>query len=127
MLLVHLIKDQCPHCYQGKVFQNTNLLSYKSGKMNKECPVCHTDFTRESGFYWGSMYVSYALAVTQAFITYFICMLSGSALFDWINLWIILGVIVAFSPFNFRIARLTWLYIFVKLEEDEIVHEKMEL
>ena len=116
MLLLHIIKDECPHCHQGKVFQNANLLSYKTGTMNSECPVCHASFTREAGFYWGAMYVSYALAVLEAFITYFVCLALGSGSFDMINLWAILTVILALSPFNFRMARLTWLYIFANIE-----------
>jgi hypothetical protein len=115
MLLAHLIMDECPCCHKGKVFQNTNLLSFKPGKMNTECPVCHENFNREPGFYWGSMYVSYALAVAEAFITYFICIAFGRESFDMVNLWIILTVIIVLSPFNFRMARLTWLYIFARI------------
>lgn len=117
MIVTHIIKDQCPHCYQGKVFENANLLSFKSGKMNTACPCCHTSFTREPGFYWGSMYASYALAVVEAFITYFVCRAFGTEAFAMTNLWVILSVMIVLSPFNFRLARLIWLYIFSAIEE----------
>ena len=112
MVLAHIIKNECPRCHQGKAFQNSNLFSFKAEIMNKECPVCHLNFTKEPGFYWGSMYVSYGLAVLEVFITYFACRIAGTGAFDMINLWIILGMIVLLSPFNFRMARLVWLYIF---------------
>lgn len=114
MMLVHIIKNECPRCHQGKAFPNSNLFSFsfRSEIMNKECPVCHLNFTKEPGFYWGSMYVSYGLAVLEAFITYFICLLAGAETFDLMNLWIIMGVILVLSPFNFRMSRLVWLYIF---------------
>ena len=114
MLLVHILKDQCPVCHQGKVFRNSNLFSFKSEVMNTECPVCHLDFNKEPGFYWGSMYASYGLAVMEAFMTYIICRICGTEPFVFLNLWIILGVMLVLSPFNFRMARLIWLYIFPK-------------
>ena len=114
MLVTHLIKDECPHCHKGKVFQNTNLFSFKPADMNKECPVCKFNFTQELGFYWGAMYASYGLAVAEAFITYFICRLFGTGTYDMINLWVIIAAILFLSPFNFRMARLIWLYLFAK-------------
>jgi hypothetical protein len=80
--------------------------------MNKQCPVCHQHFEKEPGFFWGAMYASYGLGVVEAFITYFICRLFGTGMFDWINIIVIVMVLLILSPFNFRMARLIWLYIF---------------
>lgn len=114
MVFTHLLKNECPRCHEGKAFQNSNLFSFRDEVMNKECPVCHLNFTREPGFYWGAMYVSYALAVLEVLVTYFICRIAGSGTFDLINLWIILSTILLLSPFNYRISRLVWLYMFPK-------------
>ena len=111
MVLAHILKDECPKCHHGKVFR-TSLLSFNIGKMNKECPECHLNFTKEPGFYWGAMFVSYGLGIAEAFIAYFICRILGTDTFDLINLWIAIGTIVLLSPFNFKLARLVWLYIF---------------
>jgi hypothetical protein len=67
---------------------------------------------REPGYFWGSMYVSYGLGTAEAFITYFICRLFGTGMFDMINLWAIILVIILLSPFNFRFSRVVWLYLF---------------
>ena len=112
MILAHIARNECPRCHQGKAFPNSNLFSFRAEVMNKECPVCHLNFTKEPGFYWGSMYVSYGLAILEIFFTYVACLLAGFAAFDFINLWIIVGVILVLSPFNFRLSRLIWLYIF---------------
>ncbi len=112
MQFMHLIQNKCPRCHQGKVFPSSNLFSFRFETMHSECPVCHLNFMKEPGFYWGSMYASYALVIPEALMVYLICRLTGTGTFDFINLWIIIGVLLLLSPFNFRLARLIWLYIF---------------
>lgn len=114
MLAIDLIKNRCPHCGKGHVYQKDNLATFGTVKMNSECPECHTDFTKEAGFYWGSMYASYGLALTEALIVYAICRLLGTQTFDMLNLVVVIAAVLVCSPFNFRMARLIWLYIFPK-------------
>lgn len=108
----YMVLDRCPNCHKGKVFQQTNLFTYKKNYMNKCCPDCHYDFQNEPGFYWGAMYASYALGVAECFITYLLCQLLGIGMFDWTNLYIIILALLLLSPFNFRMSRIIWLYIF---------------
>ena len=111
-MLFYLIANKCPNCHKGRVFPNSNLFTYNKDEMYKKCPVCHTNFEKEPGFYWGAMYVSYGLGVLEAFITYFICRLSGVGMFDWTNLAIIVLALLLLAPFNFRMARLIWQHLF---------------
>lgn len=112
MLVLNLVRNKCPHCGKSHVYQHGNLASFGSVAMKSECEVCHTSFTKDPGFYWGSMYASYALAMLEAIIAYTACRFLGTAKFDLINLLIVVGAILACSPFNYRMARLIWLYIF---------------
>lgn len=80
--------------------------------MNSECPVCHLNFMKEPGFYWGAMFVSYGLGTAEVFISYFICQLFGVGTYDWLNLWIAVAAIIVLSPFNFKLSRMIWLYLF---------------
>jgi uncharacterized protein (DUF983 family) len=112
MLVAHLLKDECPICHKGKVFQNSNLFSLHIGKMNRECSVCHTSFTKEPGFYYGAMFVSYMLTTAEVFAAYIICRFMGAGQFDLINLWVALAIILLLFPFNFKMSRLIWLYLF---------------
>ncbi|MBO9701753.1 MAG: DUF983 domain-containing protein [Sporocytophaga sp.] len=112
MALIHILKDRCPYCHEGLIFKNPNLFSYRSGEMNNDCPHCKARFMREPGYFWGSMYVSYALGTAEAFITYFICRIFGTGMFDMINLVAIILAIILLSPFNFRFSRVVWLYLF---------------
>lgn len=110
-----MFSNRCPNCHQGKVFPNGNLLSLKIDKMNDECPVCHTDFNVEPGFYWGAMYVSYALALVQVVLTAIVLFIIKRPLFDVTSLGIILGVMLLLAPFNYRVSRLVWLSLFAKI------------
>ena len=112
MLVVNLVRNRCPHCSKGRVYQKGNLASFGCVKMNEECEVCHTSFTKDPGFYWGAMYASYGLAMIEAVIAYSICRLLGTAKFDSVNLVVVVLAIVTCTPFNYRMARLIWLYIF---------------
>lgn len=80
--------------------------------MHKECPVCKANFEPEPGFYYGAMYISYALNVAVV-ITAFV---ASIILFDRLPLWILLvnaitPVLILF-PLNFRISRSVMLHLF---------------
>src|SRR5947208_2929246 len=55
---------KCPHCHHGDMFVNKNPYALKDmSEMPKNCPVCGISFFPETGFYWGSMYISYVMTV----------------------------------------------------------------
>lgn len=122
MTLLNILKNQCPHCHEGHIFESNNLFSFKSVKMNAECSVCHLDFTKEPGFYWGAMYASYGLALLEGFISYFVNSFIGIPISDTLNLWIIVAIMLIFSPFNFRMARVIWLYILPGIDRHNRLH-----
>jgi len=78
--------------------------------MNEICPYCGFRFEIEPGYFYAAMYVSYGLSVAQvtiaALLTYEI---TGSES-PWVYLLVLMGVILAFAPFNFRYSRLLLLY-----------------
>jgi uncharacterized protein (DUF983 family) len=111
-MILELISNKCPHCHQGLVFENSNLFTYREDKINEECPVCHRRFEKEPGFYMGAMYVSYGLGILECFLTYFLLSLKTPELNDWVIISLTVTPILLLAPFNFRMARLVWLYIF---------------
>ena len=80
--------------------------------MNKSCSVCGESFERETGFYFGAMYMSYALYVSIVAISFLVFIL-------WLNLnatYVLTGlvaVIVGLQPAFFRLGRLLWIGLFV--------------
>lgn len=109
--------NKCPRCHKGKVFENNNPYSFKHPlKMNESCSECHLKYEREPGFFYGALYVSYAL-MAGIFILWFVADLL------WIHMdAILLAVSVTASmlvlfPVVFRSARIIWLNFFVRFEK----------
>src|SRR5262245_26392168 len=95
---------QCPRCHRGPI--------YKSAfEMHHSCPECGAIFERERGYFIGSLYVSYTLAmVILGTLT-----LIGHLIFPETDLfWIILAAIVIFVPIvpmTTRYSRVLWMYV----------------
>lgn len=69
-LVVSMCKTQCPRCRRGKMFTNTNPYHLKQFmKMKEKCEVCGQHFDLEVGFYYGTGYVSYGLAIAISVAT----------------------------------------------------------
>jgi uncharacterized protein (DUF983 family) len=115
MSLLHIFKNQCPNCKKGNIFMNKNLFSFQRlTEMNQKCLNCNYNFFPENGFYWGAMFVSYGLASLEGLMVIFACFWYGNELFDYANLMIIVAFMIILFPFNFRLSRIIWLYIFGK-------------
>ena len=62
--LSSILQLKCPKCRQGDLFCNKSSYKYKGFfDMPKKCSECGQDFEIETGFYYGAMYVSYALTI----------------------------------------------------------------
>ena len=111
--ITHILKNECPNCNKGKVFKDKSFFfSIGFPKMNEYCSHCHNKFEKEPGYFFGSMFVSYALGVGEALITYFIAHQFYTETFDLRIIPIIAGVILLLSSFNLRLSRMIWIYMF---------------
>ncbi len=80
--------------------------------MHKNCPNCNFKFEKEPGFFFGAMFVNYALGCAEALIIYFIATPFFDKTFD-LRIFPIIGVtILTLSIFNIKLSRLIWIYIF---------------
>jgi uncharacterized protein (DUF983 family) len=119
-----VLKLKCPKCRQGDLFYNKKIYQFKGFfDMPKKCPKCGQDFQIETGFYYGAMYVSYALtialivAVFIALIVFNIFSIELFLLLDFIVLLIAL-------PYLFKVSRSIWIALMVKFDKKAI--EKYE-
>lgn len=110
-----MIQAKCPNCEEGTVFaSNGNLFKLKGPEMHETCPVCEHKFEREPGYFFGAMFISYALTIAQAMTVYFIIWLSGAELsIDMIMLLVTLTMAILLFP-NFKASRMIWMYLFTK-------------
>lgn len=104
-------QGKCPRCREGSLFTSSVFNLSEFSKMNSECPSCGASFEPEPGFYFGAMFVSYALNVALfvvvGLVLYFLFHPSD------IVYVVIIGVTaLACTPFFFRLSRVLFLYWF---------------
>ena len=113
----------CPCCREGKLFKNSISISLnKNMDMNKNCLVCGQSVEVEPGFYFGTGYVSYALAVAISIISFVAwyaligMSVKDNRFFIWIGSNAVLLVLL--QPWLMRLSRSIWISWFVKYEPD---------
>jgi uncharacterized protein (DUF983 family) len=115
-LLYSIAKAKCPRCREGDMFPKGTLFSTKFADMRKYCTCCGQSFEPEPGFYYGAMYVSFALNVGLFIVALFLL----SLVVEEVTMGMLIGLILITSlgmlPIFFRLARLLWINIFVKYE-----------
>lgn len=113
----NVLTGTCPNCNKTKVFKSKgNILLLRLPKMNKECTNCGYEFHRETGFYFGAMYMSYALTVAEMVAVF---VLGAIFQVSWlIQFTAVVVILLVLANFNFRVSRLMWLNLFYKKEED---------
>jgi uncharacterized protein (DUF983 family) len=105
-----LWQGKCPRCSIGEVFKYP-LLNRHFASMHNECPECKATFQPEPGFYFGAMFISYAITV----VIMVACSLALWLFFEAsTNVYIVTFIVVTvlFSPVSYRYSRLIWLYWF---------------
>lgn len=113
----------CPRCREGKLFEKRLTLRFSGFmKMHKNCPVCGQATELEVGFFYGTSYVSYMLAVA----------LSVASAVAW---WLLIGfsladnrfvyciifnaiLLAVLQPWLMRFSRSLWLSWFVRYNPD---------
>lgn len=112
--LYSIVNFKCPRCHEGDMFPSGTLYSFsKFDKMNNTCQNCGQSFEPEPGYYFGAMFISYALNAAL-FIAIWLIM---TYIDEDISLIWIVAVIIVLSifllPYIFRMSRAIWINIFV--------------
>lgn len=120
--------NKCPRCHTGKVFTNRN--PYRISEtlhMKTSCDHCGLKYEREPGFFYGAMYVSYAITAIILFIWLVIDLtwldLAPEVLFGIV----VLNVLLIF-PLIYRWSRIIWLNFFFRFDrtkygsQSQVIH-----
>ena len=111
--LYSVLFNKCPRCHEGNFMEENNIFNFKMVfKMHKNCSKCNLKYMMEPSFYYGAMYVTYALTVGVSIITFIIATLlfKLSLLESFIP---IVVVLILTAPFSLRFSRIIWINIFV--------------
>ena len=120
---VHGRAPSCPRCRTGKIFISSNAYDLKNTvKIHDACTVCGQPTEIETGFYYGTGYVSYALTVAfsvASFIAWWVIIgfsLDDTRFFWWMGMNAV--VLVILQPLIMRLSRSLWLSWFVKYDPE---------
>jgi hypothetical protein len=90
--------------------------------MYDNCPVCDQKYDMEVGFWYGTGYVSYALAVAVSVATFIAWMVlvgistDDNRVFWWLGVNAL--ILVVLQPWLMRLSRVIYIYIFVRYNPD---------
>jgi len=116
--LYSILTGSCPKCHQESMYQNTNpYVISQLFKMHERCSHCDTKYKIEPSFFYGSMYVSYAVGIAFASAAFVIAFLIlGTSL---VNTFIaIVLTLIVFLPVIIRLSRNIWINFFFKYEPE---------
>ena len=129
-LLSAIITNKCPHCRSGNLFTHPNPYDLKTTmKMPEECPVCGQKYELQTGFYFGTGFVSYALTVLFCGITFVAWWFTiGMGIRDnrvvwWLGINAVLLLLL--QPPIQRLSRSLWLSFFVRYDPNWKSSDKM--
>jgi uncharacterized protein (DUF983 family) len=114
-----IFKLKCPKCHEGEFFESHFYHLKKLGHVLEECPNCKASYVPEPGFYFGAMYVSYALGVAL--------FVSIWARANWffeevsvgLQITLVIGSIVLLGPFIYAFSKIIWANMFIHYKENE--------
>lgn len=116
------LKGTCPRCRRGPMFKTKSAYSSFGLKnifnMYDNCPVCGQKYDMEPGFWYGTGYVSYGLAVAvcvASFIAWWVLIgfsLNDNRIFWWLGVNAVLLVLL--QPWLMRMSRVIYIRIFVR-------------
>ncbi|MDA9575681.1 DUF983 domain-containing protein [Flavobacteriaceae bacterium] len=116
--LYSIVLGKCPKCHQESMYQNKNPYHLSDTlKMHERCSHCDTKYKIEPSFFYGSMYVSYAVGIAFAVATFIISniFLGSSFVVAFAS---IVGTLIGFMPIIMRLSRNIWINLFMKYDPD---------
>ncbi|APY10292.1 DUF983 domain-containing protein [Seonamhaeicola sp. S2-3] len=116
--LYSIITGCCPKCHQESMYSTKNpyILS-DTLKVNERCSKCNTKYRIEPSFFYGAMYVSYAVGIAFAVAAFVISNLIFNASLK-VTFISIVGTLVVFMPIIMRLSRNIWINFFMSYDEN---------
>lgn len=129
-----IITMKCPRCRRGKMFKDSNAYRKVSLKhvfdMYENCPECGQKYDMEPGFWYGTGYVSYALAVAMSvstFVAWWVLIGVSSEdnrIFWWLGL--NAAFLILSQPWLMRMSRVIYMRFFVSYDPNYKEHQPKE-
>ena len=117
--LYSILFNLCPKCHEGRFWKTNNPFKnilLKNSESSISCETCLIKYELEIGFWYGAMYISYAIGVALMLflwgvLSFFFPLMDVLLLISLV----VIGILI-FSPINYHISRLIWINIFIKYQ-----------
>lgn len=120
--LYSILTGSCPRCHEESMYQTSNPYALSQiFKMHERCSHCGLKYKIEPSFFYGAMYVSYAVGIAFAVAAFVISFLFiGTSLKTaFIS---IVATLVVFMPLIIRLSRNIWINFFIKYDSHAVEH-----
>lgn len=117
-----ILNSKCPRCHEGDFYVNKHAYQMKDfGKNHERCSECGLKYEKEPGFFYGAMYVSYALTVAfSVAIGVAIFVLFPSSSYKVYMTAILVGLVVL-MPLSYRLSRVIWMNLFQHYKDPKTI------
>ena len=123
-MLYSMLFNKCSRCHQGDVFVSKNPYNFsKMFQLHKHCSHCNLEYMPEPSFFYGALYVSYAISSGWFMIWYAL----EYTVLNWETITFAIFVmvfIVVVAPLTLRWSRLIWLNFFFKFKKEYKEHKQ---
>lgn len=108
----------CPNCHKESMYVGKNLYnpSYTI-KIKESCSQCNTRYKIEPSFFYGAMYVSYALGVFVGVAAFLVCYFIFQTNLKTAFLVIVISL-TALMPVLMRLSRNIWISFFISYQSN---------
>lgn len=116
--LYSIFSFRCPQCHKGKFFKYHPYDLKHVGEVHECCSHCGLKYEKEIGFFYGAMYVSYALGVAlfvTLWVSFNLFFPSASSAFQITTITL---ASVFFAPYLYALSKIIWINFFVTFDKD---------
>ncbi len=103
---------KCPRCHQGPFLENPPYNLSSMNKVRDTCPLCGLKYKLEPSFYYGSMYVSYAVGVAVGVAVFVLIKIFGLDLGIAGIFGSIVAVLILLMPYIGAVSKSIWANFF---------------
>lgn len=117
-----IVHQTCPRCQNDQMFDSANPYNLpKLMKMKDKCALCGYVYEMEPSFFYGAMYVNYAITVAISVSIFVAMYVLGTELEMKHYLIGIIGGLFLSAPLTYRLGRMIWINMFVSYKRE---HDK---
>ncbi len=110
--LYSILKIKCPQCHEGAFLERKVYDFSAFTKVRKSCPNCGLNYHVEPSFYYGSMYVAYALGVAIMVAMVILNFLLFEAFSFLRTFGMVVGAVIITAPLMNALAKIIWANFF---------------